>query len=276
MSNHTKRSHTPPMKDFNYIPMYDPKTSIRSLEDWLVIVHNARETWNWTEAQTVQRAGAVLGGEAAKWYMDWIHPDPTWGDFRLSLTRRCKSQFTFLDRYKKAISFTSDMEKTYFEYCEEKNRLLESVFKVQDEEDRVSIIIDGIMERSTKNHLTGLLLKSVHDLYDVISRFEDRKIKNSEFQHDKKTFFKRSFDNRKYSGEPVKRDTGSEPIKKFRRLECYGCGSTEHLKAVRGINGVTFATNQVILKKTVVKRPNQLLLWWFQVVTLLLQLLERR
>lgn len=169
------RSHTPPLCDMNFIPSFNPKTSVRSLDEWFEIVLSAREVWKCSESQTVQRAGAVLGGEAAKWYLDWLHPKPSWSDFVNSLSRRCKAQFSYMDKFKKAISFSSVQENTYFEYCVEKNRLLNSVFKVDNEEHRVAIIIDGINARFTKNHLTGLMIKSVDVLYNIVSRFEDRK-----------------------------------------------------------------------------------------------------
>lgn len=45
-----------------------------------------------------------------------------------------------------------------------------------DEENIAAIIIDGISERSTKNHLMGLMIKTVDTLCDIVSRFEDRKM----------------------------------------------------------------------------------------------------
>lgn len=65
------RSYTPPPPGptaIACIPPYNPKTSSRSLDDWLQIVRNARNVWKWNETQTVQRAGAVLEGEAHKVY----------------------------------------------------------------------------------------------------------------------------------------------------------------------------------------------------------------
>lgn len=47
---------------------------------------------------------------------------------------------------------------------------------MNDEENRVAIIIDGIEEKFAKNHLTGLMIKSLDSLCDIISRFEDRKM----------------------------------------------------------------------------------------------------
>lgn len=89
------RSYAPPLRKHFleaskiYIPAFDPKTSNRSLIEWLKIVQNARIVWKWSEIQTIQHAGSVLEGDAAKWYVDWLTSTPTWDDFEQSLTRRC-------------------------------------------------------------------------------------------------------------------------------------------------------------------------------------------
>lgn len=54
--------------------------------------------------------------------------------------------------------------------------MLKTVFVINDEENIVAIIIDGISERSTKSHLMGLMVKTVDNLCDIVSRFEDRKM----------------------------------------------------------------------------------------------------
>lgn len=192
-------------------------------------------------------------------YIDWLTPNPTWSDFKDSLSRRCRAQFSYMSKYKKAVSYSSGQEKTYFEYCVEKNRLLQSVFNVENEENRVAIIIDNIEERSTKSYLTGLMIKTVDSLCDIISRFEDRKLcssdgankekkenqdlyknnnrrqkcannsvrympygSNQKNENDKNTSFgKRSF---------YKNESGVRNVENSGRSGCYLCGSLEHFK----------------------------------------------
>lgn len=238
------RSTTPPLKDvpghrMTYIPPFNPKTSNRSLEEWLKIVKSARNVWNWSEIETIQRAGAVLEGDAAKWYIDWLSSSPTWNDFEECLSRRCKVQYSYMTKFKKAIAYSSSCANTFFEYCIEKDRLLKSVLDIKSEENCVEIIIDGIEERGTKNHLLGLMIKSVSALCDIISRFEDRKAPKGverESQSDKNS--------RGGIFGQKRQNTTSDRYKNFRekmpRLDgagsrdsngCFVCGSMDHYKS---------------------------------------------
>lgn len=64
-----------------YIPPFNPNTSGRSVQDWLLIVRNVRSIWKWSETETVQLAGSVLGGDASKWFTVWLTPNPSLDDF---------------------------------------------------------------------------------------------------------------------------------------------------------------------------------------------------
>lgn len=245
-----ERGYTPPLPTSSgankFIPPYNPKTSVRSLEDWIAIVKNARGIWKWSECECVQRAGAMLEDDAGKWFADWLTPNPSLHDFEESLTRRCRAQFSFLTKYQKAIAYNSDNAKSYFDYCVEKQRLLKSVFVINDEENIVAIIIDGISERSTKSHLMGLMVKTVDNLCDIVSRFEDRKVKfltNSRVQvpeYNQQQKFRRNENNvqQKTIDRPAFKRTNEHQAddNKRQRMDdrkqtgCFVCGSLEHFK----------------------------------------------
>lgn len=149
----------------NAISLYSGK-KFENINDWITEVEHISNHAHWTSSLTLVNAVSRLRGSALNWHKVSGRQLESWSVWKDKITDRFKGKMSFSDFIKFQNKRVLRQDESIVEFIFAKDAIIEKApFKIE-QSDRVSLILEGIIDNTWAIPLTTSMCKSVQELID--------------------------------------------------------------------------------------------------------------